>query len=512
LLIVLSCPYQLQLGSTSWFFWPKVLASRQADFWKSHVMGGETRPELQSTIFEAGYQAGSTIYQQDFMQCVEATHATYMLHASAFSNGGYTGTERQNALRAHARMGYNFELTNVAVASSSFGTVTVDVTLNQTGVAPFYYPLNLTLSCSGSVQTLDGVDLLVERGQSRIFSFSNIPASSSCLSRVYFTLVSSHTYPGRLIKFAQGNGTVSLVVPMPSLLAPIPTPVIAPVARPASNPVPESVPVVRPVTIPVSKPTSTHSTRLTLYDATTDREIGPFLNGTEIDLSRTPSVNIRADPDPLFPTSSVVFDYDGKLFRIENGAPFVFNGNSGNDYNAWTPVIGRHTVVATPFSGKDGSGAKGAPVLVTFVAFLPPPVSPPVRPPNPAPVVAAASPTLGSSPIVSQLLLINADTDTPILPLVNGTILTLSALPTRRLNIQAITIPYPTGSVRFAYDTSSNYRMESTIPYALGGDSGGNFNSWTPSTGRHTITAVPYAEKDGTGIVGIRLSVSFTVV
>jgi hypothetical protein len=84
-------------------------------------MGGDTRPELQSIIFESGYQAGSTIYKQVFMQCVEATHKTYMLHAH-FRYGGYIGTELQNALRAHARMGCIFEVTNVAVASPFLGS------------------------------------------------------------------------------------------------------------------------------------------------------------------------------------------------------------------------------------------------------------------------------------------------------------------------------------------------------------------------------------------------------
>lgn len=436
-------------------------------------MGGETRPEVQSTIFEPGYEPGSTKYKQDFMQCVETTHATYILHSDAFENGGYRGAELQNALNAHARMGYNFEVTNVAVASSLADTVTVDVTLNQTGVAPFYYPLNLTLSCSGTAMSLSGVEGLVERGQSKVFSFSNIPASFVCLGQVTFTLVSSHTYTGRPIKFAQGDGKVSLNLPLPNPVAPIQIPVSTPVSLPAPT--------------PVAAPTSYQSARLTLIDAITDREMGPFFNGTEIDLFKNPSVNIRADPDPSFLTGSVVFDYDGKLFRIENDSPYALYGNTGSDYISWTPDIGRHTVVATPYSGKDGLGIKGVPVLVTFTVTR-------------------------SAPVVTQILLINADTDKAMQPLVNGTVLTLSALPTRRLNVQAITVPYPTGSVRFAYDTSAKYRVDNIIPYAIGGDSGGNFKSWTPSIGRHTITAFPNTGKDGKGTTGNPMTITFTVI
>jgi hypothetical protein len=38
-------------------------------------MGGETRPELQATVFEPTYPAG-TEFHQDFLKCVSVTHAT----------------------------------------------------------------------------------------------------------------------------------------------------------------------------------------------------------------------------------------------------------------------------------------------------------------------------------------------------------------------------------------------------------------------------------------------------
>jgi hypothetical protein len=201
--------------AVSWFFQPQLQSSNSTDFWKRGVMGGETRPELQATIFSPGYPAG-TQNHQDFMACVEATHATYMVNFAAFSNTGYDGTTLVNAKHAHARMGYNFQVTNVAVTSSSAGSVSVDVTVMQTGVAPFYYPLSLVLSCPTTTQMVGGVDGLIQKGDSKVFSFTGISADASCLNAITMTLASEYASAGRPVKFAQGsNGTVNLRLPPP---------------------------------------------------------------------------------------------------------------------------------------------------------------------------------------------------------------------------------------------------------------------------------------------------------
>jgi hypothetical protein len=198
-----------------WFFYPRLQAAGYTDFWKRGVMGGETRPAIQATVFSPDYPAG-TEYHQDFMECVNTTHATYMVNFAAFADSGYSGTTLDNARHAHARMGYNFQVTNVAVASKSRGSVTVDVTVRQTGVAPFYYPLSLDLSCPKRHQQVGGVDGLVQNGDSKVFSFAGIPAHSSCLNAIKITLESDFVRAGRPVKFAQGkHGSVLLSLPLP---------------------------------------------------------------------------------------------------------------------------------------------------------------------------------------------------------------------------------------------------------------------------------------------------------
>jgi CubicO group peptidase (beta-lactamase class C family) len=114
-------------------------------------------------------------------------------------------------------------------------------------------------------------------------------------------------------------------------------------------------------------------------------------------------------------------------------------------------------------------------------------------------------------PTVTALTLMNADNDQPIRTLTNGLTITLADLPTRNLNVRAVTSPGTIGSVRFGLDANANYRMETSAPYALAGDDTGNYRPWTPTVGAHTVKATPYAGANGTGTVGATLTVGFTV-
>jgi hypothetical protein len=191
----------------AWFFWPQVQGAGHADFWQSNVMGGELRPELQSIAFSGDYPDG-TAYQQDFDLCVDTTHATYMLNHYACSNDGYSGQDLTKAQDSNNRMGYQFVVTQV-VAFATAGddsVVDIDVEISQTGVAPFYYPLSLALSCSAGSWELSGVETIIGQGS---FGFTGIPATTSCLGSMDISLVSVHAYAANPVKFAQGtDGTV----------------------------------------------------------------------------------------------------------------------------------------------------------------------------------------------------------------------------------------------------------------------------------------------------------------
>lgn len=106
----------------------------------------------------------------------------------------------------------------------------------------------------------------------------------------------------------------------------------------------------------------------------------------------------------------------------------------------------------------------------------------------------AASYKRATDPTLTELALIDADRDEPIRgfdPLYNGAVLKLSTLPTRNLNIRAMTAPEPTGSVLFVWDAGlagAQATIENVAPYAFKGDDGGNYRAWTPTVGKHTLT------------------------
>jgi len=138
------------------------------------------------------------------------------------------------------------------------------------------------------------------------------------------------------------------------------------------------------------------------------------------------------------------------------------------------------------------------------------------RPPSSTTPGGGAPPLPGpAAQAVSSLTLIDADTDQPIAgfdPLNSGATLNLGTMPTRNWNLRANTQPGTVGSVRFGYDGNAAYRTESAAPYALEGDSGGNYNPWTPSVGSHSTTGTPYDSAGGAGAAGTPLTITFTVI
>jgi hypothetical protein len=205
-----------------WFQYPQMIKANQTAMWKSRMMGGETYPDLQPIIFNSTYPA-RTAGHQDFKDCIDALHLSYVVHHGAFQNG-YTGEVLQKANMMHVHMGYAFYVSKVTAlkkSTASSQSVDVSVLVTQVGVAPFYYDLQLVLKCRNGLvnMTLPGVNEIIEKNESRIFLFRNVPATTVCLSNVSLSLQSSYAYPGRPIKFAQGTtGDVTIRVPVPALL------------------------------------------------------------------------------------------------------------------------------------------------------------------------------------------------------------------------------------------------------------------------------------------------------
>jgi hypothetical protein len=125
----------------------------------------------------------------------------------------------------------------------------------------------------------------------------------------------------------------------------------------------------------------------------------------------------------------------------------------------------------------------------------------------------------GSTPAglqVTHFSLINADTDLAIsgFDMLTGgeVVLNLATLPTNNLNLRAHTLPEPTGSVQFGLNGNVSFRVESSAPYALAGDTNGNYGPWTLGVGPHTVTATPFTGANASGTAGAPLTLSLTIV
>ena len=127
-------------------------------------------------------------------------------------------------------------------------------------------------------------------------------------------------------------------------------------------------------------------------------------------------------------------------------------------------------------------------------------------------VFAAAPAAATAQGSVASLTLVNADSDLDLFALADGMTIDLANLPTIALNVRADTIPDVVGSVRFDYDGIIGFQVESTAPYALAGDSAGDFDSWTPSLGSHSLAATPFSGAGTSGSAGPTVTVNLTVI
>lgn len=111
-------------------------------------------------------------------------------------------------------------------------------------------------------------------------------------------------------------------------------------------------------------------TDLILVDADANQDLRPLRSQDTLNLFYLPKLNVRVQ---TFPTTvgSVGFNYDGDAnFRTENAAPYALAGDDGNgSYEPWTPALGTHTIVATPYTKRKKGGEAGNAKSVTIVVI-----------------------------------------------------------------------------------------------------------------------------------------------
>ncbi len=118
-----------------WFFWPKVIKAGLADRWKTAPIGGEIRPEVWGCCFD---EKPCTAESQSFDECRDVTHATWLMDTGM--NREVPSRQRYDrAIEAVQKMGYDLEVTESKVVNVTSDGMTIEVTIKNRGIAPFYH-------------------------------------------------------------------------------------------------------------------------------------------------------------------------------------------------------------------------------------------------------------------------------------------------------------------------------------------------------------------------------------
>jgi hypothetical protein len=115
---------------------------------------------------------------------------------------------------------------------------------------------------------------------------------------------------------------------------------------------------------------------------------------------------------------------------------------------------------------------------------------------------------------VTALELYDADKDTKIMDLVNGTVVNLASIPGMKKPSFNINAAYSDAvrSTVFWYN-SAKYRTDGVAPYAFCGNDRSNFFSCDKlGCGTHTVTAVPYSGDAGQGEAGKAYTATFSIL
>lgn len=103
------------------------------------------------------------------------------------------------------------------------------------------------------------------------------------------------------------------------------------------------------------------------------------------------------------------------------------------------------------------------------------------------------------TPVIKYLTIIDADTNQDFMVLDNTSPWQVSTPLPERLNIKAETAGF-VSSVKF-FINGELVRTENAPPFAIAGDTDGNFNPWRLPEGEFTLTVIAYQAPNGTGMV-----------
>ena len=136
------------MGGASYSHLQRTLAAGVENKWITSSIGGELRPEIQSTAFQSWPNGAGAV--DDLRACIELLHPSWMINEQS---GNYPAGDA-NVAAAVRLMGYNLTVDNAYYRDAASGTTNVGVRIANTGVAPFYYPWKVVLGLKNNSGTV----------------------------------------------------------------------------------------------------------------------------------------------------------------------------------------------------------------------------------------------------------------------------------------------------------------------------------------------------------------------
>ena len=122
----------------SYMFLALLKAAGETNKWQTQPIGGEVFPPEQSCIWDTS-QTNCVPAGQHFTDCVNLTHASWMLNQGVFSPG-FTGAQKTLALAGARQLGYELYVPNLQLIDARLSEpLNISLQIQNTGVAPFYY-------------------------------------------------------------------------------------------------------------------------------------------------------------------------------------------------------------------------------------------------------------------------------------------------------------------------------------------------------------------------------------
>jgi hypothetical protein len=226
----------------------------------------------------------------------------------------------------------------------------------------------------------------------------------------------------------------------------------------------------------------------TLVNATDDTDIGEIMDGDIIDLSKYKDIkfNIRANvPQDQQGGLDMMIEGPVNFMRFEKVAPFALFGDNGGAYLERDLPEGNYTlsVTAFPFKSSANRGIGGATVMINFEVI--------------------------HNSQVGALTLVNADTDTDIMPIMEGSYIDLNQYKDVNLNIRADGKGEHIAGMTFQLSGARHRNWtERKLPYALFGDlPAGDYYGRYFKEGNYKLMVTPY---NNDNVMGETLTVNFS--